>query len=151
MQSLTKRAGDFPRSSGDSKRSLSCHISIQVRMTRSALPLVFGVAFFLFCKTFHAPGRSAERGIAVVANKEIPSSASFRNLMDRRTGDVIFPGQQSNAYVFCVMPPINLLSLLGGSFVRLWMFISGSSFPGVSLPYPHPACKQPWISLQNML
>ena len=113
---------------------LLIHISIKVRRTRSVLPLVFGVAFlFYFGKTFHAPGQSAETSIAAVVNREIPFSASCRNLIDRRTGDVIFLGQQSNAYVFCVMPPINLLSLLGGSFVRLWMFFSGGSFLGVFL------------------
>ena len=107
-------------------------------MTRSALPLVFGVAFFLFCKTFHAPGRSAERGIAAVVNREIPFSASCRNLMDRRTGDVIFPGQQGNAYVFCVMPPINLLSLLGCQFCAFVDVPFGRLLPGRFSPVTSP-------------
>ena len=112
---------------------------------RIAFVVTFGLLFqsgfnclFYFCKTFHAPGRSAERGIAAVANRGIPFLASCRNLMDRRTGDVIFPGQQSNAYVFCVMPPINLLSLLGGEFcafvdVHFRRFLPGR-FPPATLP-----------------
>ena len=118
---------------------LLIHISIKVRRTRSVLPLVFGVAFlFYFGKTFHAPGQSAETSIAAVVNGEIPFSASCRNLIDRRTGDVIFLGQQGNAYVFCVMPLINLLSLLGGQFCAFVDVPFGRLLPGCFPPVTSP-------------
>ena len=77
--------------------------------------------------------QSAETSIAAVVNREIPFSASCRNLIDRRTGDVIFLGQQSNAYVFCVIPPINLLSLLRYPFCAFVNVYLGRFLPGRSL------------------
>ena len=77
--------------------------------------------------------QSAETSIAAVVNREIPFPTSCQNFIDRRTGDVIFLGQQSNTYVFCAVPPINLLSLLGYPFCAFVDVHLGRFLPGRSL------------------
>ncbi len=61
---------------------------------------------------------------------------------------MIILGQRGNSGMLPLASEVHFLPLQGVKLVRLWMFISGSSFQGVFLLQADPVCKQAHISLQ---